>query len=325
MKSKIKQIRFLTLLFVLFCSNFAMAWNAAGHHLMAALTWDLLSTQQQNYWVDILEHHPRFKKDFTDHLPKYVKRHPETYGEWIFRRAAAWPDIARNLPKRDKQKYHHGSWHYINYPIYLDKKVWNKYLNLNTRFKGKLHDDLNIIQALKGNIALLARDNTSKKDKAIALSWVLHLVADAHQPLHSTSLFSKVYFPKGDKGGNSIKISGQGRISNLHWYWDSRLDNSTSFRIIDLKAKKLTKKYHKTGILNQEKSIRQWLKTAHKLAKDKVYTAHILNSLRLEEKSNKPQATLFISNTYDIQAREISQQQIVIAGFQLAEILKILD
>src|SRR5262245_48474805 len=37
------------------------------------------------------------------------------------------------------------------------------------------------------------------------LVWLIHLVGDAHQPLHATARFSKT-FPDGDAGGNPVKI-----------------------------------------------------------------------------------------------------------------------
>ncbi|MCF6319666.1 MAG: S1/P1 nuclease [Proteobacteria bacterium] len=314
-------IKVILLLGVLFVSNTSQAWNAAGHHLMAAITWDLMSTQQQDYWVDILEHHPRFKKDFKGNVPKYVKRNPQSYKEWVFRKASTWPDIARGIPKKQRDKYHHSTWHYINYPLYLDKNINTKFLNKSNKWKGKFHNNLNIIQALKGNLEVLSKQGSTKKEKALALSWVLHLVSDAHQPLHSTALFSKKYFRKGDRGGNSIEISGQGHITNLHWYWDSRLDTTTSFRIIELKAKKLSIEYSNLSTGNKSQPIKQWAKESNKIAKKYVYTPKILNLLNTHEQQNKSQPTVFISNEYDKQAKKIAQQQIVNAGYKLAEIL----
>ncbi|VAW37200.1 hypothetical protein MNBD_GAMMA01-295 [hydrothermal vent metagenome] len=303
-------------------ANTTLAYNAAGHHLVAAISWDLLTTKRQNYWVEILKHHPRFDQDFKQNIPKYVKSNPAAYNEWIFRQAAVWPDLARGLQPKQKDKYHHGSWHYINYPIYLDKKFNTRFLNLNTSRKYKLHNDLNIIQALKGNIKILSKKTTTKKQKALALSWVLHLSADAHQPLHSSALFSKNYFPKGDRGGNSINIKGQGRIKNLHWYWDSRLNNTTSFKVIDLRASKLTKKYKNIAKKRQHDSIVQWLKDSNKIATKYVYTPVILASLAKKERQNQPLPTIYLANTYDKAARNIASKQAAIAGFKLANILK---
>ncbi len=306
------------ILVIIFYSNLSLAWNAAGHHLMAAIAWDLLSVQQQDYWADILEHHPRFKKDFEKNIPKFVRKNPETYKEWIFRRASTWPDIARGIPAKQRDKFHHSNWHYINYPLFLDKKVNTKFLNRSTKWKGKFNNNLNIIQAIKGNLAVLSKQGSTKKEKALALSWVLHLVGDAHQPLHSTALFSEKYFKKGDRGGNSIKISGQGHITNLHWYWDSRLDTTTSFRIIELKAKKIS---DSNQIIGKKQPIKRWLKNSHEVAKHYVYTQILLSSLATHEKQKEPQPTVNISNDYDKQAREKAKIQIFNAGHQLATIL----
>jgi hypothetical protein len=319
---KKSSVYILVLLLCLSFTNLSYAWNAAGHQLMAAITWDLLSVEQQDYWVDILEHHPRFKKDFKDHTTKYVKRNPDTYKEWVFRRASTWPDIARGIPAKQRDKYHHGSWHYINFPIYLDKKVDTKFVNRKTKWHGVFNNDLNIIQALKGNIEVLSKQGASKKEKAVALSWVLHLTGDSHQPLHSTALFSKNYFEKGDRGGNLIQISGQGQVTNLHWFWDSRLDNTTSFRIIDLKAKKLNGKNHANALKNQNKSIKSWLKDSNKLAKKHVYTPALLSILKNNEKNSKNQPTIEISNNYNIQARDVSNALIVDAAYKMASLLK---
>lgn len=297
------------------------AWNAAGHQLMSAISWDLMTPKQQNYWVDILKHHPRFKQDFEQNIPKQVKRNPHYLNEWIFRQAARWSDLPRNFHSGLKEKYHHGPWHYINYPLYLDKKVYTKFLNLNTKFKGRLDNKLNSIQALKGNLAILSKQGATKKQKAIALCWVLHLVGDSHQPLHSTALFDKRYFPKGDRGGNLIKIKGQGRVTNLHWYWDSRLDNTTSFRIIDLKAKKLSKKYKAQALKNQRKSINSWSKKANKVAIKNAYTKKVLKPYRSAKRHGARQPTITIDATYDKNAREIAEKQIVNAAYQLVYLL----
>ena len=317
-----KMIKIFFMLCILCQANLSLAWNTTGHQIVAAITWDLLDQKQQNYWVDILKHHPRFVKDFKNNIPQYVKFNPKSYTEWIFRQASVWPDFPRRFQHNQQEKYHHGSWHYINYPIYLDEEVNTKFLNLKTDFKQKPHDNLNIIQALKANLATLSKQGASKKEKALALSWILHLTGDSHQPLHSTALFSTHYFPKGDKGGNLVKIDGQGQIKNLHWYWDSRLGNSTSFKIIDLKANKLSKKYQNLAIKTQHLPIKQWLQKANSLAKKHVYTPVLMGILRNKEQQQMPLPTVYISASYDKQARLLSEKQVVIAGFQLAHILK---
>ncbi len=320
-----KLYKVLLLLGLIIASHSSHAWNAAGHQLMAAISWDLMTSKQQNYWVDILKYHPRYKQDFKQNIPKQVKRNPLYLNEWIFRQAARWSDLPRNFHSGLKEKYHRGSWHYINYPLYLDKKINTKSLNLNTNFNGELHKHLNVIQALKGNLAILSKQGATKRQKAIALCWVLHLVGDSHQPLHSTALFDKHYFPKGDRGGNLIQIKGQGRVKNLHWYWDSRLDNTTSFRIIDLKARKLTNKLGKQASNQQRQAINKWSKKANKLALKYAYTKKVLKAHKQAKRKGQKQPTILINTDYDKNARKIAENQITDAAYQLVYLLSSLS
>ena len=59
------------------------------------------------------------------------------------------------------------------------------------------------------------------------LRYLIHVVGDIHQPLHSCSLYSKSMYNgelrEGDMGGNKIPVNDifKGGIKNLHALWDS--------------------------------------------------------------------------------------------------------
>ncbi|CAK8994036.1 unnamed protein product [Durusdinium trenchii] len=57
------------------------------------------------------------------------------------------------------------------------------------------------------------------------LRWVIHLVGDIHQPLHSADgYFDDArlgHLPQGDRGGNLIPVISDCGANNLHFYWDS--------------------------------------------------------------------------------------------------------
>src|SRR5205823_4340914 len=66
--------------------------------------------------------------------------------------------------------------------------------------------NMNILQALKHNRDVF-KHSTVRRERAIALAWILHLVGDLHQPLHNAALFSNHFDgPSGDRGGNWILI-----------------------------------------------------------------------------------------------------------------------
>ena len=91
------------------------AWNAAGHRLIAMLAYDQMTEDARVEVVRLLRKHPRFEEDFQGEMPQAVRNAAsDVQDRWIFSQAAVWPDIARSHPE-----YHHGTWHYINEPVFL--------------------------------------------------------------------------------------------------------------------------------------------------------------------------------------------------------------
>lgn len=78
--------------------------------------------------------------------------------------------------------------------------------------------------ALKTNLKNLTAE------RSLFARYLIHLVGDIHQPLHSVALFNHTY-PKGDAGGNLLKIKTlNGTLQNFHSFWDSgafRLQNDS--------------------------------------------------------------------------------------------------
>lgn len=71
------------------------------------------------------------------------------------------------------------------------------------------------VKALKINLL------KSTAEKALFARYLVHLVGDIHQPLHSAALFNST-FKNGDAGGNLLKIKlKNGTLLNFHSFWDS--------------------------------------------------------------------------------------------------------
>ena len=69
-----------------------------------------------------------------------------------------------------------------------------------------------VVGALEKQIALLA-SAAPDAERLLALKYVVHLVADVHQPLHAG------FFD--DRGGNSFQLQAFDRGTNLHSLWDT--------------------------------------------------------------------------------------------------------
>ena len=115
-------------------------------------------------------------------------------------RIGTWADEIRSNP--DYNQY--TIWHYVNMP--LDKK-----------YEEVAHSQENVVKAIYTCIEGLKNKNTTREKKAFYLKYLIHCLADLHQPLHAGRA--------EDKGGNTIRLKYFGRNSNLHRVWDSEMIN----------------------------------------------------------------------------------------------------
>jgi hypothetical protein len=121
-----------------------------------------------------------------------------------------WPDIARDQPD-----YHRGRWHYINLPVFLSDSqaaALGNDLEVNTSFElpeeGALEEEnYNAVQAVKNSLNIVASD-ADDEVRAIHYCWLLHVIPDLAQPLHSSALFTEQLYPDGDRGGGLITMKG---------------------------------------------------------------------------------------------------------------------
>ena len=212
----------------------AFSWSEGGHHIISLMAFDLLNKGEQAKLVAILEKHPRFAEDF---LPPEKLPNDEEVLRWRIGRAGYWPDIARRQPK-----YHRSTWHYelgptlvIGDPANMKEPERPGVLPINATLETQ---SLYIAQALTLCGNTLADAKQPETDRALALCWIAHLVADAHQPCHAGSLYMEKVFVEedGDRGANRI-ITKQKK--NMHALWDQLLGdsftlNGTRKRIVEI-------------------------------------------------------------------------------------------
>lgn len=203
----------LVLLFVL--SPSAMAWNAAGHRISASIAWQYMDLATRNAVAVVLRQHPDFER-WQAHAKG---ADPE---RTAFIEASTWPDDIRH----DERFYTVGAedptptlagfpdmerrlaWHYVDRPL---SRVDDGFSS-----PGKLDLQLDALAAAFGD------HGASVGERAYALPWLIHLVGDAHQPLHVGSRYGSD--GQVDGGGNrSFVISlfpSRSAPLSLHRYWD---------------------------------------------------------------------------------------------------------
>ena len=180
----------------------AHAWNAAGHRLTANIAWQQLSPGSRSFVANALSRHPDYAH--------WVESAGSTAAIDIFAEAATWPDDIR----RDPRFYNDGE-EAATPPLSglsdtARHKRWH-YIDLNERGTVKDGELDHQIERL----SQLLRSTRKPEQISYALPWLLHLLADIHQPLHVGR--------DGDKGGNRIEIENpfnkRQPFSKLHTYW----------------------------------------------------------------------------------------------------------
>ncbi len=305
---------FLALWFVM---SPAYAWHAAGHKMTAGIAFELLSEKQQQQVAAVLHAHPRFRQDFAAAMPQEIARGSErAKALWMFERASIWPDLVQHFGKEVGARFHRGTWHYINLPVFLSPEDETELArgldhNVSTEFVPPLRENLNVVQALKGNLLVWRDETAADADKAVAFCWILHLTGDLHQPLHNVALFSSTYFPQGDRGGNLIAIRRKQGVTNLHAVWDglpNRSDNLTP----DEKTEALL-----SNDVARIQSIDTWARQQHMRAMEYVYAQEVTRQL-LQRISNQQDPEIELTPEYLSTARQLALPQVIIAGHRIA-------
>jgi len=112
--------------------------------------------------------------------------------------AGLWADRIRSNPS-----WRHASpWHYVN--VADDAPI-------ETATGGARGD---VLQAIARFRQEMTDDGLSAAKRAEALRFLVHFVADVHQPLHVGRA--------DDRGGNRIAVTLTGKRSNLHQLWDGQ-------------------------------------------------------------------------------------------------------
>jgi hypothetical protein len=306
----------------------AWAWNEAGHELVGLLASGQLSDETYQAALEILRTHPVLERHFFGAMPSDVWRSNSAEKDrWLFCHAGQWPDMVKGRPplvtQEEERLFDRPEWHYLDIPIVLapSDEITASIAQLNSRLDlpSTIEEaKLNAVQAVHLNLARLRDKDSRPSERAIALCWLSHLVADLHQPCHAASFYSPKVFPTGDRGANSIQTS---RKSNLHALWDRSLLDRTDFSTVRAKAARMARSLAAVSEEAASAAPEVWLAESHALAEEVVYNPAVREQLT-EWESKEELGELVVDAPYLKAMRVASQQQAAIAARRLAALIQ---
>jgi hypothetical protein len=177
--------------------------------------------------------------------------------------ASTWPDDIRTLRPET------APWHYIDIPLGTARREVEKYCDPQEHC---------VTWAISDELRTLRSADADSQKRADALRFLIHFVADLHQPLHATT--------NNDQGGNCVPVAffdalpqprnpqTETYAPNLHGVWDTNiLERATNGKTVDQVAADLEESY-RNKIVRWQKApanIDAWAWESFKLAQKQVY------------------------------------------------------
>jgi hypothetical protein len=286
-------------------SRAAAAWNSAGHMMVAAAAYEKLTPAAHARVTSLLQLNPDY--------PRWIARASrEERDEVAFVMAATWPDeiksepdyqndgerptgadSARNIGYADHLQ--HRYWHFIDLPFSTDHAPLRQPPVPNAETQIALFRKT------------LASADASDALKSYDLVWLLHLVGDVHQPLHTTSRFTHSQ-PNGDAGGNRVALCPRPCRNELHAFWDDVPGTEKNPMVAIRRAAHLPPPDARVGAIDDE---RQWIHESFLIAQNSVYIPPI---------GDGP-GPWRIDGPYRSIAHRVTGDRLALAGYRLAHVL----
>ncbi len=187
-------------------------------------------------------------------------------------------------------------WHYIDIP-----------LDSNTINMGAECPQGNcVVGQIEKFEGILKDPHASEADGRAALEFLVHFVADLHQPLHVED--------NHDQGGNKVQVIFFGQPSNLHSAWDSGILNRIQLNRIQPYGNQLAAELGgRITPANRDAwtkgTVEDWALESHRLARDVAY------------KNLPAGAPPALDQAYVDAVRPVVETQLEKAGIRLANIL----
>ena len=306
------------LVIVLVLPQSVFAWNSTGHRLVASIAWDNLSDTARKNIVNLMLKAPK-----GDCLRELFKTSGSDDREF-FVAAATWPDILRGGKGVPAQctKLHQPKWHF-------EDRFWSGFSGDTQNPPTDLNrpvDKPNAVMQLEKFRSFVV-GNGDAGQRAMDVSWILHLVGDIHQPLHTSGRVTTLKAElQGDRGGNTFAVgapiklkSGQTITPSLHGFWDDIVDNTEkrgNQESLSSYIKRLTTKFEadfpKSHFSNLEPAqFDNWSLESLKKAQQNAYPKTL--------KRGQAPSAQYKSNTF-----KIAEESIAEAGYRLADLLETL-
>ena len=288
----------------------AQGWGCRGHEVIAYLAEKHLTPEAKVMVVSLL----------SDNPVQYNAYCGTPTGD-LLADASTWADGQR---EKDPST---APWHYIDIPRGEKSGEVKKFCGAEGC----------ITQAIEDQLAILKNKDAPGAQRAAALRFVIHLVGDLHQPLHTIS--------NGDRGGNCVPVkyfdlephrNHYSYSPNLHEIWDSGilekdmqgLDSARFADVLEAAYSSSFAHWQAGGV-----QVEKWAWESHRSARRKVYGA-LPQKIPIEPEGAVESCSannhvgermltknIVLDSNYQAKAAKVVEKRLAKAGIRVALIL----
>jgi len=300
---------------MLLLSSTSQAWFGFGHMAVAYVAYQQLTATQKTRVAALLKKNPYYNTKWKKLIPAGTPANQRDL--MLFMIAATWPDqiksdstysndgpdggnrppagpsASQNIGYSDHNR--HKYWHFVDTPFTQDGASLPPIPNPNAGTE---------IAKLRKTLALKKSSKTDSL-KSYDLVWLLHLVGDVHQPLHSSTRVSAGEL-NGDNGGNNVKLNDPSK--ELHAFWDGLPGDSSNPADVISYAKALASA---DPVLANKMDASDWISESFNIAETFVYSAPV----------GAGDGPFTITPEYKDKAQKIAAERVALAGQRLANLI----
>jgi hypothetical protein len=239
----------------------ALAWGPEGHEIVAAIALRELTPATRGQVARLLGSAAAMIQDSN------------------------WADEIRDRRRETAR------WHFVDIPLHAPGYDQRR----------DCPDQACVVAQIENDRRAIANPRLGDSARAEALRFLIHFVADVHQPLHAQD--------DDDKGGNGVRIALGRRRTNLHHVWDSDVVEALGRdegAVVEDIARSVSPAQRKAWAGG---SPVQWANEAHAIARDDIYPPLM------------DRRDMRLPRDYAWQEAPIARRQLAKAGVRLAWLL----
>jgi hypothetical protein len=297
----------------------SFGWGNEGHEIVATVAAGLLEQDSPGTLKSVNALLKKDTSDLTDH---------DIASE------ATWADAFRESSPAARAATR--QWHFVDIDFDtpdINKACFEPVQPADVASEGPASDC--VVHKIDAFKAELADPDIPRKERILALKFLLHFVGDVHQPLHAAQRVDPDT-KTDDAGGNCVGIL-HGNAKNpvrLHSYWDTTLVQKALGKDVDEAADKLTPLLTKANLKKWSGGeASDWAKESYQIAKKKVYAGVVdqkpeIKDFMFTDRHGQPDTrcgpskVFRVDAEYDTQGMATVKEQLAKAGARLAGLLR---